>query len=169
MLMIRLQRVGRKHEPTFRVVLTDSKNSTKSGRFLELLGSYDPRKTTEAFNGERIKEWMSKGAKLSDTMHNLLISKKIIEGKKINVLPRKSPPPVEVKAEEPVKEETPKETQVVEAEAPTEASAEGVAAPEVIVAETPKEAEVSAPDVVAEVVSVPEAEIAKEKKEEAPE
>jgi len=63
--------------------LTDSKNSTKSGRFLELLGSYDPRKTTEAFNGERIKEWMSKGAKLSDTMHNLLISKKIIEDMKI--------------------------------------------------------------------------------------
>ncbi len=101
MLMIRLQRVGRKHEPTFRVVLTDSKNSTKSGRFLELLGSYDPRKTTEVFNGERIKEWMGKGAKLSDTMHNLLISKKIIEGKKINVLPKKTPPAVEVKAEEP--------------------------------------------------------------------
>ncbi len=91
MLKVRLQRVGRKHETTFRVVLTDSKNSTKSGKFLEVLGSYDPRKTLESFDGERIKEWIGKGAKLSDTLHNLLISKKIIEGKKINVLPRKSP------------------------------------------------------------------------------
>ena len=106
MLKIRLQRVGRKHEPTFRVVLTDSKNSTKSGRFLELLGSYDPRKTTESFNGERIKEWMGKGAKLSDTMHNLLVSKKIIDGKKINVLPKKTAPAKEVPVEE-VKAEAP--------------------------------------------------------------
>jgi small subunit ribosomal protein S16 len=96
MLKIRLQRVGRKHEPTFRVVVTDSKNSTKSGRFLEVLGSYDPRKTTESFDGEKIKARMAQGAKLSGTLHNLLISKKIIEGKKINVLPRKSP----VKSEE---------------------------------------------------------------------
>jgi small subunit ribosomal protein S16 len=91
MLKIRLQRVGRKHEPTFRVVLTDSKNSTKSGKIHEVLGSYDPRKKTEMFKGERIKEWIAKGAQLSGTMHNLLISHKIIEGKKINVLPRKSP------------------------------------------------------------------------------
>jgi small subunit ribosomal protein S16 len=91
MLMIRLQRVGRKHEPTFRVVLTDSKNSTKSGRFQEVLGSYDPRKKTEVFEGDRIKEWMGKGAKLSGTVHNLLVSHKVIEGKKKNVLPYKKP------------------------------------------------------------------------------
>lgn len=91
MLKIRLQRVGRKHEPTFRVVLTDSKNSTKSGKFHEILGSYDPRKKTEVFQGERIKEWMSKGAQVSGTMHNLLVTHKIISGKKINVLPHKKP------------------------------------------------------------------------------
>jgi ribosomal protein S16 len=49
MLKIRLQRVGRKHEPTFRVVLTDSQNSTKSGRMLEILQGKKvnalPRKT----------------------------------------------------------------------------------------------------------------------------
>jgi len=101
-LKIRLQRTGRKHEPTFRVVLTDSKNSTKSGRYVEVLGSYDPRKTTEKFEGEKIKEWISKGAKLSPTVHNLLISHNIIEGKKINVLPKKSPP---------VKEQTTDNTQ----------------------------------------------------------
>ena len=91
MLKIRLQRVGRKHEPTFRVVLTDSKNSTKSGKFQEILGSYDPRKKSEVLKGDRIKEWMSKGAQVSGTMHNLLVTHKIIEGKKVNVLPHKKP------------------------------------------------------------------------------
>ena len=91
--MIRLQRVGRKHEPVFRLVLTDSKNSTKSGRYLEVLGSYDPRQENkiEQFNVVKIKEYMSKGAKLSDTVHNFLVSKKVIDGKKKNVLPKKSP------------------------------------------------------------------------------
>jgi small subunit ribosomal protein S16 len=92
MLMIRLQRVGRTHEPTFRLVLTESTNSTKSGRFLDILGSYDPRSNKSEFNADKIKTWMGKGAKVSDTVHNLLISQKIISGKKINVLPRKSPP-----------------------------------------------------------------------------
>ena len=93
MLMIRLQRVGRKHEPVFRLVLTDSKNSTKSGRYLEVLGSYDPRQENkiEQFNVVKIKEHMSKGARLSDTVHNFLVSKKVIDGKKKNVLPKKSP------------------------------------------------------------------------------
>ena len=91
MLMIRLQRVGREHEPTFRLVLTDSKNGPKSGRYLEVLGSYDPRKENklEQFDIPRIKEWISKGAKLSVTVHNFLVGKKAIEGKKINSLPKK--------------------------------------------------------------------------------
>lgn len=90
--MIRLQRVGRKHEPVFRLVLTDSKNSPKSGKFLEILGNFDARRSEKAsFNAEKIKSWMSKGAQVSTTVHNLLIDKKIIEGKKINNLPKKSP------------------------------------------------------------------------------
>lgn len=92
MLKIRLQRVGRKHEPAYRLVLTDSKNSTKSGKFLEILGNYDSRRGEKAeFKAEQITHWISKGAQVSDTVHNLLVSKKIIEGKKINVLPRKKP------------------------------------------------------------------------------
>lgn len=92
MLRIRLQRVGRKNIPIFRVVLTDKRNSTKSGRYLETLGSYDPRKGgIKQFDADKIKHWLSKGAKLTDTLHNLFINEKIIEGKKINVLPRKSP------------------------------------------------------------------------------
>ena len=42
-------------------------------------------------DADRIKYWMSQGAKCSDTMHNFLVHDKIIEGKKINVLPKKKP------------------------------------------------------------------------------
>jgi len=91
MLKIRLQRIGRKNDPAFRVVLTDSKNSTKSGRFLEIVGTYNPNAGEANFKTDRIKYWMGKGAKLSDTMHNFLVHQKVIEGKKINVLPKKKP------------------------------------------------------------------------------
>jgi small subunit ribosomal protein S16 len=91
MLMIRLQRVGRVNVPTFRVVLTDSKNSTKSGRFLEILGTYDPVNDIKEIKADRVKHWMSHGAQLSDTVHNWLIDKKVIPGKKVNKLPKKSP------------------------------------------------------------------------------
>ena len=91
MLKIRLQRIGRKNDPAFRAVLTDSKNSTKSGRFLEIVGTYNPKAGEAKFDAERIKHWVSKGAQLSDTMHNFLVSQKVIEGKKINVLPKKKP------------------------------------------------------------------------------
>ncbi|KKU68111.1 MAG: 30S ribosomal protein S16 [Parcubacteria group bacterium GW2011_GWA2_47_16] len=102
MLKIRLQRVGRKNIPTFRVVLTDSKNSTKSGRFLEVLGSFDPRDDkSKIIKADRVKYWISKGAQLSGTLHNFLVHTKVIEGKKINVLPFKRP----IKKEEEVKKE----------------------------------------------------------------
>src|SRR3989344_888171 len=102
MLKIRLQRVGRKHEPSFRLVLTDSKNSTKSGKYLEVLGNYDARRGEKAeFKADKILYWMSKGAQASPTVHNLLISKKIIEGKKVNVLPKKRPILKEVPTTEP--------------------------------------------------------------------
>ena len=101
MLIIRLQRVGRKHEPTFRVVLVDSKRSAKSGQALEILGNHDTRKAKNNSNvdADRVKYWISKGAQLSDTMRNLLITKKIITGKKVNALPKKRPIKPEVKAE----------------------------------------------------------------------
>jgi small subunit ribosomal protein S16 len=95
MLKIRLQRIGRKNDPSFRAVLTDSKNSTKSGRFLEILGTYNPRakddSAKKSLDTERIKYWIGKGAKPSDTMHNFLVHDKIVTGKKVNVLPKKKP------------------------------------------------------------------------------
>lgn len=101
MLKIRMQRVGRKHEPVFRLVLTDSKNSPKSGKFLEILGSFDARRGEDAkFDEEKVKYWIGKGTQVSDTVHNILIEKKVISGKKINKLPKKSPIIKEKSAEE---------------------------------------------------------------------
>ena len=137
MLRIRLQRTGRKHEPTFRLVLTESTNSTKSGKFSDILGSYDPRSKKVQFNAEKIKAWIEKGARVTDTVHNLLINQNIISGKKINVLPKKTPPVVEKKEEtkaetkpaetetsvsEPVSEEAP----ALEEETPVEVASEEV-------------------------------------------
>lgn len=117
MLKIRLQRTGRKHETTFRIVATDSKNSTKSGKILETLGSYDPRRdSVTVINADRVKHWISVGAGLSGTINNLLISKKIIEGKKINVLPKKTV----AKKEEPAVEAAAPEAAPVETPAPAE-------------------------------------------------
>lgn len=121
--------MGRKNIPTFRVVLTDSKNSTKSGKFLEVLGSFDPRDDkSKIVKADRVKYWISKGAQLSGTLHNFLINTKVIEGKKINVLPKKRP----IKKEEPVKKGG--ETKVT-------ATAETVttSVPETPVTEAPKE------------------------------
>lgn len=114
MLKIRLQRVARKHIPIFRVVLTDSKNSTKSGKFHEVLGSFNLMTDEKRVNAERVKYWISKGAQLSGTVHNYLVNERIIAGKKINVLPKRRPikkeeAPASLKATqgEPVAEATP--------------------------------------------------------------
>jgi small subunit ribosomal protein S16 len=134
MLMIRLQRVGRKHEPVFRLVLTDSKNGPKSGKFLEILGNFDARRSEKAeFKTERVKHWIGSGAQLSGTVHNLLVERKVIAGKKINVLPKKKPV-VSDKVEEIKKEEKKKEI----AETPVEekeSEAVPEATPETVVAE----------------------------------
>lgn len=91
MLTIRLQRIGRKNNAAFRVLLTDSKNSAKSGKFLEILGSYNLKKGEVLFKQDRVAYWISKGAQVSDTVHNFLVAQKLIEGKKKNVLSKKSP------------------------------------------------------------------------------
>jgi len=124
MLKIRLQRVARKKVPIFRVVLTDSKNSTKSGRFKEVLGIYNLVTDEKRVNADRVKYWISQGAQPSGTIHNFLVSERIISGKKINVLPKRTP----IMKDEP---EAPAE--VSKAETPVEKKEE--AAPEP--AETP--------------------------------
>ncbi len=70
---IRLARAGAKKRPFYRVVVTDQR-SPRGGRFLENIGTYDPRKDPGAFTVdlERLKYWQSVGAQPSDTVGQLL-------------------------------------------------------------------------------------------------
>ena len=88
MLTIRFQRVGRKNDPAFRVVVGEKRSKPKSGE-LEILGSYHPKTKATILKDERILYWLSKGAKASPTVHNLLVSKGVVKGDKINVVKAK--------------------------------------------------------------------------------
>jgi len=100
MITIRLTRVGKKNDPSFRVIVVESKRKPQPGNYLEMVGSYDPRNDRIELKADRIKHWIEMGAQTSDTVHNLLVSQKIIDAKKINVLPKKTV----AKVEEPVVE-----------------------------------------------------------------
>jgi len=92
MLKIRLQRVGKRNEPSFRLILVESKRAAKGGHAHEVLGSHCFRKDGTIIKADRVLYWLSQGVQVSDTAHNLLLANKIIDGKKINVLPKKTPP-----------------------------------------------------------------------------
>ncbi|MFH1769508.1 MAG: 30S ribosomal protein S16 [Parcubacteria group bacterium] len=127
MLKIRLQRIGKKKQAYYKVVVTEHTRKPK-GQYLELLGSYDPHAKKIEVDAERVKHWLSHGAKASATVHNLMVGHNIIEGKKVTSWkPKKkkveesegkadAPKKEEVKTEE-VKEET--KTDEPEAEAET--------------------------------------------------
>ena len=125
MLKIRLQKVGKKNSPSFRVVLVEH-TFRPQGKFLELLGSYNKIQKQKSFNKERILYWISKGAQLSETMHNMLVDEKIIDKPKVKAWkPKKRAEakssgapanagakletPVEAPKEEPKLDEQPKE------------------------------------------------------------
>jgi len=82
MLVIRFLRVSKKNQPSFKIVVVDKRRSSKSGRFLEEVGFYNPLTKEKVLKAERIKYWLSKGVQPSPTVHNLLIKEKILEGKK---------------------------------------------------------------------------------------
>ena len=73
MLSIRLRRTGSKKRPFFRVVVSEAR-SKKEGQFIEVLGFYNPRTKPAVveINKERIKHWISVGARPSDSVRTLL-------------------------------------------------------------------------------------------------
>jgi len=85
MLTIRLTRKGKKNQPFFRVVVVDKRRSSKAGESVEDVGWIDPLTKRKSLNKDRILQWIKNGAQPSDTVHNLLVTEKIIEGKKIHV------------------------------------------------------------------------------------
>src|SRR5262245_36479292 len=82
MLAIRLRRAGSKGRPFFRVVVTEAR-SAREGRFVEVLGNYNPRTKPETLDvdRERLAHWIASGARPSNTVRTL-----------VNRMP---PPPVE--------------------------------------------------------------------------
>lgn len=84
MLTLRLSRIGKRKQPSFRLICVE-KQKDPWGTHVEILGTMNPRSKEQSFNAERIKYWLSVGAQPSDTVRNLLITHKIIEGKKANV------------------------------------------------------------------------------------
>jgi len=105
MLVIHLFRTGKKNQPFFKIVVTDKRRPPKGGRFVEELGFLNPLKKKKGLKIDRIKYWLSKGAKPSDTIYNLLIKEKVLEGKKIP-LHKKKKKKDEEKPKEAVKAET---------------------------------------------------------------
>jgi len=124
--MIRLRRIGKKHHPTFRFIVSEKQKDTK-GDFLEDLGFYDPHPSPSIIEPkeDRIKHWLAQGAEPSDTVHNLLINKGIIQGEKRKVWTAKKKKAEdgeeEVKPEvKPETKEEPKATSTTEPEAKKE-------------------------------------------------
>lgn len=111
--MIRFQRTGRRNDPAFRIVVLEKERAAKAGNVVELLGTYNPKSKVATINGERVKEWLAKGAQATDSVHNLLIDKGVLSGKKVNVIPSKV---LENKviAETPRTEKAPAETPATE-------------------------------------------------------
>ncbi len=138
MVKIRLARVGRRNDPSFRIVVQDSRKDP-FGRKIEVVGFISPRSKEKKLDRARIEYWLKVGAQPSETVHNLLISEGIIKGKKINVyhpkrgaqaaaakaVPAK---PAEAAAEAPKAEAKPAETPAP-APAPTEKSVPAPEAP----------------------------------------
>lgn len=102
MLTIRLQRTGKRNSPLYRVVVAE-KASSASKKFHEILGSYNPHSKDLQIKQERLTYWITQHIDMSPTIHNLFVSKKLVEGKKVLAfkLPKKAveAAPAAVKAE----------------------------------------------------------------------
>jgi len=94
MLVFRLFRVGKNNQPSYKIVVTDKKNPSKGGRFVEQVGAYNPVTKEKVLNKERIQYWLKQGVQPSPTTYNLFIKEGILEGKKIPSH-KKSKKPVE--------------------------------------------------------------------------
>jgi small subunit ribosomal protein S16 len=155
---LRLMRMGKKKQPTYRVVAADSRKA-RNGRFIEALGFYDPRRDPSVIeiDNDKAVAWLRNGAQPTERVEKLL---KIsgawtdFSGEQVDATPPAPSPvvapvaeeaPVEEVAEEPVAEEVAEEAPVEEApveEAPVEEVAEEPAAEEPAVEEVAEEAPV---------------------------
>ncbi len=83
MLMLRLQRLGKSKQPSYRLIVSDKRRDTQHGS-TEILGTYNPlaKEGGVNFKEDRVKYWLSVGAQASPTVHNLLVNAGVVTGKK---------------------------------------------------------------------------------------
>lgn len=81
MLVIRMQRMGRKRQPSFRLIIQDKTRSPQS-KHVEIVGFYNPRTKEKGFKEDRINYWLDKGALPTDTVNNLLVDAGLIHAEK---------------------------------------------------------------------------------------
>lgn len=91
MLAIKLKRVGKKGQATFRIVVNE-KRSKVQGKFNADLGWYNPHTNEVKLDGAKALEWMKKGAQPTDSVHNLLVRTGAIKEVKVplHVKPKKA-------------------------------------------------------------------------------
>lgn len=75
---LRLQRYGSNKRPFYRVVASDSKRA-RDGKFLEILGTYDPLISKVSVDAEKVQKWMSNGALPTDTVRSLFKKYKVLD------------------------------------------------------------------------------------------
>lgn len=115
MLAIKLQRIGKRHQPSYRIVVAE-KRSKMAAPPVEDLGSYNPFTKAVTLNGERVSYWIKSGAQPTLTAHNLLVAQGVLSAPKR---------PVKIKK----KEEAAEAEEAPKAEAPA-TQAEAAPAPE---------------------------------------
>jgi small subunit ribosomal protein S16 len=84
MLAIKLQRIGKKHQPSYRIVVAE-KRSKMAAPPVEDLGSYNPFTKAFTCNKERVAHWIKSGAQPTVTVHNLLVSRAVIMTPKLSL------------------------------------------------------------------------------------
>ena len=82
MLKIRLARIGKRKKPTYRFIVSESARDV-FGKALEILGHYDPFSKVCEVKKDRILYWISQGAQVSPTAHNLLVDQNVITAPKV--------------------------------------------------------------------------------------
>lgn len=97
MLSIKLQRIGKKHQPSYRVVVAQAR-SKMAAPPVEDLGSFNPFSKAFSVKKDRVEYWMGKGAKPTVTAHNLLVKAGAIKAAKTPVKIKKPQAPVAVTA-----------------------------------------------------------------------
>ena len=138
--MIKLSKIGKTNKKVFRLIISE-KCRDPYGKALEILGAYNPYSKELQVKGDRVKYWISKGAGMTPTVNNLLISKEVIDGQKVSASKKgkvnekraaqlkakadkkkaaESAPVEEVKAEEVTKEEAKTEGEAPKEEIKTE-------------------------------------------------